>query len=373
MAISDEASARAWLETQSHSALVVFSARSALRALPRLGDESENEISKLLWRVFRSSIISTVAAAEIIDGEEEFLNSAFYSTAADTWSAFADAVFSAHYSALGESNPENAAGVLSSSLRLRAAGYDDGEPDKETVVWSELAYRQADWDARFLENSRPEQLLQQPLWLNASVPATLATSYDKLTAYCSSQNELPRDFTNFFLEWYSGMLNGQPMPWELQRSVALIDEAIWESGLEAIAEEIEKIRAKFDLQKRLEELEAELRRATVNRHGIGGNMPPEPLHDATIARELVFVWRPLVDLKDEVAKNDPDPTRLQKIVETLVKALKKGFAWCLKKGDLIVDTAIRWAIPTGGTGYLALNPEKLEAVIEAAKILLHAL
>ncbi|WP_170565780.1 hypothetical protein [Ruegeria atlantica] len=340
-----------------------------------MGDESEIQISKLLGRVFRSSIISTVAAAEVLDGEEEFLKSAFYSTAADTWSAFADAVFSAHYAALDESNPEIAVDVLSSSVLLRAAGYDDDDSDEageKTVEWSELAYRQADSDARLLENSRPAQLFQQPLWLSASMPVTLATSYDKLTAYCSSQNEQWGDFLDFFLEWYSGMLNGQPMPWDLQRRVALIDEAIWETGLEAVAEEIEKIRTKFDLEMRVEELEAELRHATVNRHGIGGNMPPEPLHDAPIAQELVIVWQPLEELKDEVAKDDPDPTRLQKIIEALVTALKKGFAWCLKKCDLIVDTAIKWAIPTVG-GYLALNPEKLEAVIEAAKKLLGAL
>lgn len=374
MAISDEDSARAWLKTQSHPASVAFSARAALRALPRLGDESVNEISKLLWRVFRSLIISTVAAAEVLDGEEVFLNSAFYSTAADTWSAFADAVFSAHYSALGENKPEIAAGVLSSSVLVRAAGYDDDdEADKEMVDWSELAYRQAESDARFLENSPPAQLFQQPLWLSASMPATLATSYDKLTAYRSSQNEKWGDFLNFFLEWYSGMLDGQPMSWDLQRRVALIDDAIWEIGPEAVAEEIAKIRAKFDLEKRVEELEAELRRATVNRHGIGGNMPPEPLHDGPIAQALGIVRQPLEDLKDEIAKDDPDPIRLQKIIEALVMALKKGFAWCLKKGDLIVDTAIKWAVPTVGTGYLALNPEKLEAVIEAVKILLGVL
>ncbi len=51
-------------------------------------------------------------------------------------------------------------------------------------------------------------------------------------------------------------------------------------------------------------------------------------------------------------------------------ALKTGFAWCLKKANLIVDTAIKWAIPAGGTGYLALQPENLEAVIEVAKRLL---
>lgn len=177
----------------------------------------------------------------------------------------------------------------------------------------------------------------------------------------------------FWREWYQGFLDGKPLDWELQRRVALIDDVIWEAGPGSVAEEIEKIRAKFYLEKHIDELEADLRDAPVNRHGIGGNMPPEPLDDVPIARELVIVLRPLEDLKGEIAKNDLDTSQLQKIIEALVTALKTGLAWCLKKGDLIVDTAIKWAIPAGGTGYLALNPEKLEAVIEAAKKLLSVL
>jgi len=174
----------------------------------------------------------------------------------------------------------------------------------------------------------------------------------------------------FWREWYQGFLDGEPLDWELQRRVALIDEAIWEIGPEVVAQEIEKIRTKFELEQRIKELDADLRRATVNRHGIGGNMPPEMLDDAPIAQELVIVWQPLQDLKDEITKDNLDTTHLQKIVEALLAALRNGFAWCLKKGDLIVDTAIKWAIPASGTGYFALNPEKLEAVIEGVKKLL---
>lgn len=178
---------------------------------------------------------------------------------------------------------------------------------------------------------------------------------------------------SFWREWYKGLLDGEPLDWGLQRRVALIDDAVWEAGIEAVAVEIEKIRAIFDLEKRIGDLETELRRATADRYGIGGNNPPEMLDDAPIAKELVIVWQPLEDLKNEIVNGDPDSSRMQMIIERLVSALKTGFAWCLKKGDLIVDTAIKWAIPAGGTGYLALHPEKLEVVIEAAKRLLGVL
>ncbi|WP_424982267.1 hypothetical protein [Maritalea sp. S77] len=177
----------------------------------------------------------------------------------------------------------------------------------------------------------------------------------------------------FWREWYQGFLDGKPLEWELQRRVALIDDVIWKAGPEAVAEEIEKVRAKYYLEKHIDALEVELRKVPINRHGIGGNMPPEPLDDVPIAQELIIVLRPLEDLKNEISKELPDPTQLQNIIEALTAALNTGLAWCLKKVDLMVDTTIKWAIPAGGTGYFALNPEKLEAVIAAAKNLLGVL
>lgn len=215
-----------------------------------------------------------------------------------------------------------------------------------------------------IADRRAEALRNEKLWRGL-------TSEDQTNALKFFENWYEWAGKNgaFWREWYQGFLDGKPLDWELQRRVALINDAIWEAGPEAVAEEIEKIRAKFNLEKHISELEADLRNASINRHGIGGNMPPEPLDDVPFARELVIVLRPLDDLKDEIVKDFPDPSRLQKIIEALATALKTGLAWCIRKGDLIVDTTIRWAIPAGG-GYLALNPEKLEAVIEGAKKLL---
>lgn len=204
---------------------------------------------------------------------------------------------------------------------------------------------------------------EEPLWSNLNT-----SGIDPLKGILERWSRT-LTVNSFWHDWYNGFFKGKPLDWELQRRVALIDDALWEIGPTAVAEEIDKIRAKFNLEKRVKELEDELRRATVNRRGIGGNMPPEPIDDDLIAKELIIVWRPLQDLKDEIAKDEPDATRLQQIIEALITALGTGFAWCLKKGDLIVDTAIKWALPAGG-GYLALNPEKLEAVIEAAKKML---
>ncbi len=51
---------------------------------------------------------------------------------------------------------------------------------------------------------------------------------------------------SFWRTWYQGFLEGEPLDWELQRQVALIEDPVWNASPEAVAAEIERIRAEFD-------------------------------------------------------------------------------------------------------------------------------
>lgn len=215
-----------------------------------------------------------------------------------------------------------------------------------------------------LADRRAEQLRSKELWRGFQ-----SEDQSNAQVFFKNWHEWAGEHGAFWREWYQGFLDGKPMDWELQRRVALIEDEIWEAGPAAVSKEIEKIRAKLYLEKRINELEADLNNATKSRHGIGGNMPPEPLDSAPINTELVIVVKPLEDLKSEIVKEEPDRSQLQKVIDSLLAALKTGWAWCLRKGDLIVDTTIKWAIPAGG-GYLALNPEKIEAVVAGVNNLL---
>lgn len=53
---------------------------------------------------------------------------------------------------------------------------------------------------------------------------------------------------SFWRDWYQGFLDGKPLDWELQHRVALIDDTIWHQGPEAVAQEIERIKAEFTAQ-----------------------------------------------------------------------------------------------------------------------------
>ncbi|MEP2781622.1 MAG: hypothetical protein ABJO67_00675 [Pseudoruegeria sp.] len=58
---------------------------------------------------------------------------------------------------------------------------------------------------------------------------------------------------SFWARWYQGMWDGKPLDWELQRRVALIDDAVWKVGPEAVAEEIARIEREMAGPSLLEE------------------------------------------------------------------------------------------------------------------------
>ncbi len=146
--------------------------------------------------------------------------------------------------------------------------------------------------------------------------------------------------------------------------MALIPDAEWEKGAEHIARLIEEIRARLSLEERIVELERALVVASGDRLGIGGNNPPEAIDaDLPVAKELLIIWEPLQELKEEVEAEEPDKARIARAIEALKAVLK----WAAKKADLAVDSVIKWGVPAVGSAYLAMNPDKITQVIEAAR------
>lgn len=171
----------------------------------------------------------------------------------------------------------------------------------------------------------------------------------------------------FWAEWYAREMAGDPLPWKLQEQIALIPNEIWEAGPEAVAEEIERIEAEFELRARIEAVEADQVLVQQQRLGIGGNNPPEEIDDPVVAENAVILWDSIAGLREEVDANEPDAARVAYLIDRLGAALKAIMLWCGRKADLVVDTTIKWAIPAGGTGYLYFNPAKAEAVLKAAQ------
>ncbi|MEM6609333.1 MAG: hypothetical protein AAF689_12195 [Pseudomonadota bacterium] len=50
----------------------------------------------------------------------------------------------------------------------------------------------------------------------------------------------------FWAEWYDRAMAGDPLPWDLVVQIARIPDAVWQAGPEAVADAIDKIRARYD-------------------------------------------------------------------------------------------------------------------------------
>ena len=134
-----------------------------------------------------------------------------------------------------------------------------------------------------------------------------------------------------------------------------------------MAAEIKKIEAEFELRQRIADVESDQATMEERRLGIGGNNPPEEIDDPETAAQVVVLWDSIAGLKEEVDADEPDAERVAELIERLGGALKAIIAWCGRKGDLMVDTTIKWGIPAVGGGYFLVNPAKAEAVLKAAQ------
>ena len=99
-------------------------------------------------------------------------------------------------------------------------------------------------DASFLSQHKDtNDVFRLPLW------AVNKANFDGQNLALSTQLSAQPSLWSFWRDWYQGFLDGKPLDWKLQRRVALIDDAIWEDGPEAVAEEIQCIQAEMLAEK----------------------------------------------------------------------------------------------------------------------------
>ncbi len=363
-----------WVEGADFTHVKLMGSRAALRLLPFAFEAGEHSIRKeqLLLSCLRA-IMSSIVSTRSNDGT---VASARMSAA--RWSAEKSGNQIARASRLvgraqsseqrTMATQENELGIASNSIASLTHSTKPSEVLKafgRLELSSRTFFQDAVYDSLILDeaNSSLNQLRKMKLWyLDWSTTAHIRK--ELLLRF----PDIVGEAWSFWREWYQGFLEGKPLDWDLQREVALIPNEDWEKGPEHIAGIIAEIRARFELNKRIGELEEELRVTAQSRHEIGGNFPPEPLDEARVAtKELLIIWEPLQSLKEEAEAEAPDKGKIRKAIEALGRALKAGFAWCASKADLAVDTVIKWAVPAAGGGYLALNPDKITAVLEVAK------
>ncbi|MDE4145274.1 MAG: hypothetical protein P1U91_06845 [Pseudophaeobacter sp. bin_em_oilr2.035] len=210
--IETEEQLKEWLDTQDWQVCFAIGVRAAIRSLPELMHQvdahRENSSAQIaLLSSFRAAItnaeLSTLPPRE---AEKKY--------ALDEDSELGRLIRA----------DETALAVLESVLDslFPAASFLDAT----------LAQR-PDWGGHV-----PTYLFQQPLWHGTT----------GIVEFLDMWQSFEREFKShspwcFWCHWYQGFLEGKPLDWELQRRVAQIDDDIWDAGPEAVAEEIERIKA----------------------------------------------------------------------------------------------------------------------------------
>ena len=178
-----------------------------------------------------------------------------------------------------------------------------------------------------------------------------------------------RESFEFWRTWHQGFVEGKPLDWEFQRRVALIDEAIWNSGPDAVAAEIERIGLRRKVESAHAELSESLHTQATVRHGIGGNNPPERIQDERLSDAITLIWEAKEELSTALEQENPAHGWIEAILAKFKVGLTSLLKWCAGKVNLAVGTAIVVGTTKGSTlvvdTYIAKHPEKIEALIEA--------
>ncbi|MCA8878530.1 MAG: hypothetical protein KDA73_00960 [Rhodobacteraceae bacterium] len=132
---------------------------------------------------------------------------------------------------------------LTADAAERAARIGSTEaPDSNSGLSARTVYLALSRDAERIEAGEAAgTMFRHPVWRDVGEPTAVADARGKLLAFLDADPEL----WGFWRRWYQGMFDGRPMDWDLQRAVALIPDAIWQRGPEAVAAEIAQIEAEF--------------------------------------------------------------------------------------------------------------------------------
>lgn len=168
----------------------------------------------------------------------------------------------------------------------------------------------------------------------------------------------------FWQRWYLACREGRQLDVGLQEMVLQIPDDFWEAGPKAVAEKIAEIETRLELEARIGKLEkASL--VAPNRHGIGGNHPPESFDADAVRKEITIIWAGIDGLKAEVESAEPDKKIIERIIATLSSSLRVLLAFCGRMVEHATKVAITVAVSAGVAR--VVDPELLDAVINAAK------
>jgi hypothetical protein len=247
----------AWLYDQDQEIRTSFVARAALRTLPAVFDlaginNPGSADQALLISGLRAVITAVAFGVSSPDHIRRLVRAA--NEALSTVGSHTEKEFG-----YGRSNPASGyealavQALLSAQSAAQVAASASEYPlnqieDRDLSTYMPWVFSDAHlmigWLSSTTEISSASRLLEHPLWLDGSNTTNLHEMWRRFRRTVSDKSVWA-----FWRDWYQGFLDGKPLDWEVQRRVALIDDAIWEQGPEAVAEEIKRIKGEFATQR----------------------------------------------------------------------------------------------------------------------------
>jgi hypothetical protein len=237
-----------WLQGKSRQAVIVFTARAVLRALPGIaGQLAPEDISlqdkrrSVILPVFRAAATTWVAARYPAHRGGELTHSAKLALDAASFAGIkiADAARAGAYAAATHGMPSSAAAAV----------------DAAVSVFQASALSAITSDARALDHgAKPAELAGHPLWPNGA-NRPVRDSWRKLSRALLKAGEHWEVWT----DWYEARLEGQPSTEGLELARVTIVEELWRLGPGAVNAHIKELTNKFSSLPQLERATRQLK------------------------------------------------------------------------------------------------------------------
>ncbi len=242
----DEKSLEIWLGTRPRVDAITITLRAALRVFPiwgkseTLGPLNHGDLSRLLKlrRLLKMSVVSEYPSSVLANAD---YGTATVRILSDFAAAYADCAaeyaYNESYSkAQIIARTSNSDGAIADAYD--AAGYAHGHASREgyAAFWREIEFDVQVLEAQTGLQNLPLWTIDQSDWFSEQEAVTLAG--------------MAQDYgnqTKFWHRWLSTFKSGSLMNWDLQRDVALIEDAVWDDA-ENLAREIAEIEARYALE-----------------------------------------------------------------------------------------------------------------------------
>lgn len=357
---SDEEKVVAWLEEQSVEVRCAIASRATLRVSANICRVEGEDFPRIALPVFRA-LLTSAAYGSGLSADLEWLQSTSVSVCAAARSAA---------SLIDVQNASSAIPftILSAGLAALSVGDTTAGAAADSITHSTRSVTHGKGNTTILSAATKDTEQQTfasfefPLWQGVEVPSSIALNHQDFLDLLD-QN---RATWGFWHDWYLAMWEGRFTDWDLAIEVAKIPDDVWEQGAEAVASEIDKKWARQAVRSALNNLPRTDTLNAADRHGIGGNAPPEALEDvAQLASQTTLIWAGVEALEKEAYAEKPNKTRILAAIALLQSGAGACVKWLGRKMDLTIDELIKWGVPTGAA-HLLLNQPKIQALIHAA-------